>query len=277
MDRTSLEHRHPDGTVRLSAESSSPRVYVPPRPLAVWAFERYFRSLFARHFTTVRWTTLTETAGWDREVPTLLVANHTNWWDGLFAFLIGNVLGLTFHILMDAAELARYPPFRWVGVLPIRRGHLRGAYDDLHRAVSCLRPSAGLWIFPQGSRRPSAEALGGLTRGAAQLALAYRGPVRVVPVAFRYVFVSEQLPEAFALVGRPRVFEAEPGADRRVLTSRIEGDMVETLGALDALLADEALGSFRMLVAGRRSVNKRMDRLRHAVGLLRGPFEARNG
>jgi hypothetical protein len=89
--------------------------------------------------------------------------------------------------------------------------------------------------------------------------------------------VSEQLPEAFALVGRPRVIGAEPGVDRRVLTSRIEGDMVETLGALDALLADEALGSFRMLVAGRRSVNKRMDRFRHAVGLLRGPFEARNG
>jgi hypothetical protein len=30
-------------------------------------------------------------------------------------------------------------------------------------------------------------------------------------------------------------------------------------------------------VAGRLSINKRMDRVRHAVGLLRGRFEPRNG
>jgi hypothetical protein len=32
-----------------------------------------------------------------------------------------------------------------------------------------------------------------------------------------------------------------------------------------------------MLVTGKLSVNKRMDRFRHAVGLLRGEFQARNG
>jgi hypothetical protein len=30
-------------------------------------------------------------------------------------------------------------------------------------------------------------------------------------------------------------------------------------------------------VQGRRSVNKRLDRVRHALGLLRGPFDERNG
>ena len=91
-------------------------------------------------------------------MPTLFVANHTNWWDGFFAFLLGRELGLTFHILMDAAELARYRAFRWVGVLPLRRGELRGAYEDLAGAGACLRRGAGLWIFPQGERRPRASA-----------------------------------------------------------------------------------------------------------------------
>jgi hypothetical protein len=100
--------------------------------------------------------------------------------------------------------------------------------------------------------------------------------VRICPVAFRYVFVGEQLPEAFALVGHPRTLE--PAEDnRRTLTARIEQDAVATLDTLDALLREEAHGSFRTLVAGKLSVNKRMDRFRHAVGLLRGPFEARNG
>ena len=32
-----------------------------------------------------------------------------------------------------------------------------------------------------------------------------------------------------------------------------------------------------LLVEGRPSLNKRLDRVRHRLGLLRGPFEARNG
>jgi chlorobactene lauroyltransferase len=277
VDRAGLECRdYAIGAVRLSAEPYW-RAYVRPRPLAVWAFARYLRSQFARHFTSVRWATLTDTARWDRALPTLFVANHTNWWDGFFAFLLGRELGLAFHILMDANELARYRAFRWAGVLPLRRGTLRGAYEDLAGAGPCLRRGAGLWIFPQGERRPQGERPVRFTRGAAQLAVAHGRPVRIVPVALRYPFVSEQLPEAFALMGEPRVFEPAPSADRRALTADIERDAVTTLDALDALLAEEAHGSFRTLVAGKLSVNKRMDRFRHAVGLLPGPFEARNG
>ncbi|MGH7630369.1 MAG: hypothetical protein ACREOF_13510, partial [Gemmatimonadales bacterium] len=102
-------------------------------------------------------------------------------------------------------------------------------------------------------------------------------PVRLCPVALRYVFVGEQLPEAFALIGRPQVSGPAPVEDRRALTTLLEAATLDTLDALDALLREEAHGSFRTLVAGKLSVNKRMDRFRHAVGLLRGPFEARNG
>ena len=283
MDRAGLECRHDAkrrhhafGAVRLSAELPS-RAYVPPRPLATWAFARYARSQFARYFTSVRWATLTDPARWDRAVPTLFIANHTNWWDGCFAFLLGRELGLTFHILMDATELARYRAFRWIGVLPLRRGTLRKAYEDLAGAGRCLRPGAGLWIFPQGERRPQGERPARFTRGAAHLATAHGRAVRIVPVAFRYPFVSEQLPEGFALVGQPRVVRPALGADRRGLTGEIERDALATLDALDALLSEETHGSFRTLIAGKLSVNKRMDRFRHAVKLLRGPFEARNG
>ena len=225
----------------------------------------------------MRWCSLTDASRWDRTLPTLFVANHTNWWDGILAFLLSREMGIAFHILMDAAELARYPAFRWIGVLPIRRGTLKGARDDLDAALPCLRAGAGLWIFPQGSRRPQGERPARLARGAAHLALARGGPVRVVPVAFRYVFISEQRPESFALLGQPRIVSPGAWADRRALTATIQADLLATLDALDARLAEEAHGAFRVLVAGRLSVNKRMDRFRHAVGLLRGPFEARNG
>jgi chlorobactene lauroyltransferase len=243
----------------------------------LWVFERYCRGRFARYFTTTRWATLTDPARWDRSVPTLFVANHTNWWDGFFAFLLGREIRITARLLMDAVQLGRYRAFSLVGALPIRRGVPRRAYHDLLAARGALGPGGGLWIFPQGRRRPQAERPARCEAGAAHLALAHGAPIRICPVALRYVFLGEQLPEAFALLGRPWVLEPGRYLDRQALMPVIERDLLAALDTLDALLRSESLASFRVLVQGRLSVNKRLDRVRHAVGLLRGPFEARNG
>jgi chlorobactene lauroyltransferase len=256
------------------APQGAPRVI----PLVERAFERYVRGQFARHFASIRWSSVTDRATGDDAVPTLGIANHTNWWDGFFALLISRELGLTPHILMEAAHLARYGAFRRFGALPLRRDRLRGAYADLLAADRCLQPGHLLWMFPSGSRRPQGERPAGFERGAAHLALVHAVPVRVCPVAFRYVYLGEQMPEGFALVGQPTlVAPGDPRARRRELTKCFEREVAETVDALDEHLRAEALGGFRVLVSGRLSVNKRMDRFRHAVGLLRGPFETRNG
>ena len=265
------------GAIRLSARPSGSPPYRPPRPLAVRAFDRYVRSQLAKHFATTRLATLGDAGRWDRSIPTLLLANHTSWWDGLLAFVTGRELGLAAHILMEASSLERYRAFRLAGAVPIRRGSSRGAYRDLAAAGTCLRPGGGLWIFPQGSRRPRGERPARLERGAAELALRHDGPVRVCPVAFRYLHLSEQLPEAFVLVGQAWVLDPGRYHGRRELAAVLERDLVGAVDALDGSLRTESLAAFRTVVAGRLSINKRMDRFRHALGLLRGPFEARNG
>ncbi|HEU5039596.1 MAG TPA: hypothetical protein VFT84_02175, partial [Gemmatimonadales bacterium] len=97
------------------------------------------------------------------------------------------------------------------------------------------------------------------------------------PVAFRYTFVGEQLPEAFVLVGEAWSPHPEERGGRDALMTSIETRLEATVAALDGLVTGERLGAFRPLASGRLSINKRLDRFRHAVGLLRGPFEARNG
>lgn len=216
-------------------------------------------------------------ADWDRSVPTLFLANHTNWWDGFFAFLVGRELRLASHLLMDSVNLERYPVFKLVGTLPIRRDSLRGAYRDLLAARGCLGPGTALWIFPQGARRPEGERPARLARGAAELALGYGGPLRICSVAFRYVYLGEQLPEAFGWLGRPWLLAPGGHAHRRELMPILGQDLLLALDTLDGVLRAESLDGFRILVQGRLSVNKRMDRFRHALGLLRGTFEARNG
>lgn len=261
----------------MSPRPSGRSPYRPPRPLAVRAFDRYFRFQLGKHFATTRLASLSDANRWDRLIPTLFLANHTSWWDGLLALVTGRELGLTAHILMDAAGLDRYRLFGLAGAVPVRRGSLRGAYEDLAAAGMCLRPETGLWIFPQGARRPPGERPARLERGAAELALRHGAPVRICPVAFRYLHLSEQLPDAFVLVGQAWVLEPGRYAGRRELTPVLERDLAETVDALDGSLRTESLGAFRTVVAGRLSINKRMDRLRHALGLLGGRFEARNG
>ena len=251
----------------------------PPKPTAVWAFDRYLRWLARRHLAGVHWGAAPGAhppgGGAAASEPVLFVANHTNWWDGFIACLLTRRLGLGFQILMEARHLARYRAFLRVGALPLRRDSPQGAYHDLQRATGSLVSGNGLWVFPQGRRRPAAEPLAGIERGAAHLALSAAATVRICPVAIRYAFLGEQLPEAFALIGESWVVRG-PG-DRKSESERIEARLRETVDTLDGWLGVEDLDRFVPLVAGRLSVNKRMDRFRHQVGLLRGEFEARNG
>jgi chlorobactene lauroyltransferase len=246
--------------------------------IATRLFERYVRRQAARHFAAVHWCAAGRPERWSLAVPTLFVANHTNWWDGFLAFLVSRTLGLRFRILMEAQHLERYRFFVRIGARPLRREPPRAAWADLAAAEAELRPGSGLWIFPQGDRRPAEERPLRCQRGAAQLARAYAGPLRICPVAFRYAFLGEQRPEAFVLVGDEWLpGPAERAASRAVLMDAVAGRLEHTVATLDELVAREYLDTFTPLTAGGLSVNKRLDRFRHAVGLLRGPFEARNG
>ncbi len=180
---------------------------------------------------------------------------------------------------MEARHLARYRLFLRVGAMSLRRDSPRGAYADLEAARAELMPGVAVWMFPQGARRPAAEPVSGCERGAAHLALAAAaaGAVRICPVAFRYVFRGEQRPEAFAFTGAPWTVEPRAGPGRHALADRIERRLGETVASLDRRLAAESLDGFRPLVAGSLSANKKMDRFRHAIGLLPGEFDPRNG
>lgn len=253
-------------------------VPAPPRPVAAWAFHRYVRSLVGRHFAAVHWNE--PVLEGDAAAHVVFPANHTNWWDGFLGYLAGARLGLHFHILMEAENLERYWAFKLIGALPMHRGNPSAAYRDLDLAARHLhRPGTGLWIFPQGARRPPQEPLRGTERGAAQIALRLNRAVRVWPVAFRYAHLGEQLPDAFVWFGTPFMVQGggEGRASRRGLTSQIEVGMRDALEALDSRVREERLDEFTPLLTGRLSVNKRLDRLRHRLGLLRGRFEVRNG
>jgi chlorobactene lauroyltransferase len=260
----------------------------PPTRFAAQGFARYLRGLFQQQFAAAHLGPARLAASAAPVGPLLFVANHSNWWDGFLAYLVGARLGLHFHILMEAVNLDRYWMFKFIGALPMRRDSAPAAYEDLTRAGRHLRrPLTGLWVFPQGTRSSPDAPIRETERGAAHLALALGQPVTIWPVAFRYRYLGEQLPEAFAWLGEPWVVgDAARSSEvdhstmkraRRELALEIERRLQTTVDQLDQRLALESVGEFDILIPGRLSINKRLDRVRHALGFLRGPFERRNG
>lgn len=248
----------------------------PPSRGASRAFGRFLDRLFRGTFATVRWHSLGDWRTWSGDTPILAIANHTSWWDGFLSHQVSRAMGRPFRILMEAEHLARYRVFRRVGALPIERRSAHQAVRDLAVAGACLAGNTMVWIYPQGMRRPAAEPPTRLEHGAAWLIAHHRGPLRVLPVAFRYTFLSEQRPEAFALLGEPMVVQAPTEEGRRPVTARLATALTETLAALDADLAAERVDHFSSLVTGRLSINNRLDRIRHALGSL-PDYRSRNG
>jgi len=209
-------------------------------------------------------------------MPTLVIANHTNWWDGFLSHQISRAMGRHFRILMEARNLARYRIFLRIGALPLERRSRSQAMRDLAVATACLAPDALVWIYPQGARRPAPEPISEIEGGAAWMVERHGGPLRILPAAFRYPFLSEQQAEPMVLLGRSWVVGQGEVAPRAVLREQLAASLRDTVASLDAMIAVEALDDFTTLVAGRPSINNRLDAVRHRLGMLDG-HDARNG
>ncbi|MEO8479027.1 MAG: lysophospholipid acyltransferase family protein [Gemmatimonadota bacterium] len=259
----------------MTRRAEVPQPPLPSHPMATRAFGWYLDRLARKTFASVRWRSETEWRGWDAAIPTLVVANHTSWWDGFLSHQVTRAMGHDFRILMQADNLARYSFFRRIGAMPIERRSAPQAMRDLESAGAALVPGTMLWIYPQGARRPAGESLSALEAGAAWLITRHPGPLRVLPVAFRYVLLSEQHPEAMISVGSPWLVHAKNDL-RGPITADICAHLTTTVAELDARLRVESLDGFLPLVSGTPSINNRLDRVRHALGLL-PDFQARNG
>lgn len=248
----------------------------PPSALAASMFTHYLDRLAAKQFASVRWSSLGDVTRWTPGIPTLVVANHTNWWDGFLAHQLTRAVDRHFQIFMEREHLDRYSWFRKIGALSMERRSPRQAMRDLVAARGALAGDRWLWIFPQGRRRPAGEAIDNLEGGAGWMVARHAGPLRVVPVAFRYPFLSEQLPEPMLLIGEAWEVPLGTALNRGDAMQEITSRLATTVSALDLLVQREQLLDFRVLIAGKRSINNRLDAIRHRLGLI-GEHRERNG
>jgi hypothetical protein len=125
-------------------------IYPRQRLLAVRLLDAYTELICRTDFAGLRFQAETPPPP-DRSL--LLMANHSTWWDGFWAWQLNRKLKgwhRRFHALMLEAQLRRLWFFHYVGCFSIRPGH-RSALESMQVAARLLQsPENMLLYFPQG-------------------------------------------------------------------------------------------------------------------------------
>ena len=172
-------------------------------------FELLRRVTFAGvHYAAVRERPL------PAELPLLLVANHTSWWDGYFVQHVARLLrpDAEHAVIISGAELERHRYLEAVGAIGVNRsvGSIRALSRDLAVRRARLHARLVVSVFPQGRIWPSTRRPLNFHRGVMHFANAL-APVAGVPGALHVEPLATRRPHAFALAGTPRVLREGAG------------------------------------------------------------------
>jgi chlorobactene lauroyltransferase len=197
---------------------------------------------------------------WNKVFPALIYANHSNWWDGLVAFYLSKVLwNIDAYVIMDIEQMNRYRFFKWIGAFSVNRNSPKEAAESVNYSIELLKNSNRvLWIFPQGLMQPNDYRPIKFYNGISKIAQSI-GELNLIPVVFRYEFINEQHPEIFISVGE--IKHLTKVDDVKSLTEKLNTGLVAQLDSLKDKISKSETGEFRIILHGKKSRNKTIDKL----------------
>ncbi|MCD8024213.1 MAG: lysophospholipid acyltransferase family protein [Candidatus Gastranaerophilales bacterium] len=180
----------------------------------------------------------------DKRFATIFYANHTNWWDGLWAYCIVNLIIKNRRFRFMIEEMNRFPLFQYIGCFPINKKSSQSAIKSLNYAVTTLdKPNTAFWIFPQGIIRPPhyrPEIFQSGLAYMAEKAIEKYGGINLVPVANSFMFLRQDRPEIITELGEPLTL-TEIHADRKTFTHELQENFEKFLDKHDKNIS---LGEF---------------------------------
>ncbi len=208
-------------------------------------FALYNRNLIKRRFHLYQVSGLDYLINKNPNIPLLIYANHTSWWDGLLAFEISRAARLDSFIMMDELNLRRFFLFQRLGAFSIFRG-FRGMKESIKYSSDLMLANSTrtLWIFPQGEIVPYDFRPIHFYNGAARI-VEKVGKCLTVPLAFRLEFTGEFKPEIFVKIGKPNLIEADKGFNSKSLTADFSKIMTLLLDELKYDVINRKTANYR--------------------------------
>jgi len=173
-------------------------------PLALAAFEAFFRPWQRRRLNAVRITGLPRTVRAD--LPLVLAANHVSWWDTFTLRELHRILRprAPLYTLASEAELRHLPYFRLTGAFGVDPGDRRSVLAAIRFVRDRVRErrDSTLIFFPQGRIWPSHRRPLGFRRGIEAFARPI-APCMVLPVAIHHEPGNTPAPTVYVSCGAP--------------------------------------------------------------------------
>jgi hypothetical protein len=207
------------------------------------------------HFYSIN--LLTSAVELNPELPSLLLANHSSWWDGFLVYLLNKrVYKKQFYLMMLEEQLQKNRFFSNLGAFSINPGHPRNIRATLDYCVDVLeQPDSLLVIFPQGELLPWGIRPLGFKAGITKVLQQHVNPVNLILLAIKIEYLKAQRPQVF-MQGQSLPCEDPNQCEVDSLQQSME-KLLETMSA--SIVSGE---SGNVILKGNESINVRFERLR---------------
>lgn len=151
------------------------------------------------------------------DLPVIMFAPHSNWWDGIVGYTICNAICHK-EIRLMVEELKRFPLLRRAGAFSVNKKSPQTSIEAIKYAIDCVgNLNNNLYLFPQGIIKPPnyrpIEFQTGLAYIAEKAAKKY-GKVGLMPIAVNYMFLRDNRPEVLVEMGEIIELKPEGKLDR---------------------------------------------------------------
>jgi chlorobactene lauroyltransferase len=220
-------------------------------------------SSLRKHFDRVFFRMATPLTAEQRQLPIIICANHSSWWDGHMVALVERHLGLDAYLMMEEPQLKRYAFFRWVGCFSVDRHNARSAVQTIQYAAKLLKGHPGrlVWLFPQGVITPNDYRPLVFFSGAAHIAK-LTAPALLYPAATRIEYMIEQRPDLYISIGEPLLIgkqELQTPGFLKNYTKKLETKVTDELDQLRADVITNSRTNFTQIMHGKASTNRILD------------------
>lgn len=212
-------------------------------------FIRYNRGLLTRRFASVNVSGLEFLENRNPEIPLIVCANHSSWWDGLVVLELLSNFKFDNYVMMEEKQLRKLRFFRRLGAFSVNRSNFRDALKSINYSVKILseKKNRTVLIFPQGAIfhndiRPLVF-FSGLAKVIEQI-----GTCKICPINIRYEFLGKFKPDIFIAIGEPLTFNFSDKVVRKTTTSRIEAVMTFHLDNLKQKIIKNDFDNFKKIL-----------------------------
>ena len=195
-----------------------------------WLGDTIFFSMLKKRFYAFRFKGAENFHSKDSNIPTIMYAPHSNWWDGIVAYAICNGICKRQMRLM-VEELKRFTLLRRAGCFSINKKSPQASMESLKYAINEIADTrCNLYLYPQGIIKPPnfrpIEFQSGLAYIVDKAVKKY-GRVALIPVAVNYFFLRDNRPEVFVELGERIEVTSDKKIDRKEFTEYLAKNLEE--------------------------------------------------